>query len=136
MSSKIGSSKCVVKATTKKGSFPSFSVKFDKLTQGEVLSMINALRIARKISPVANDLSAYLRNAFHDMETEKEMAQEFMDWINSEIDVVLLNNEVRNLIVEFMKKKLDALSTAPDSKHFSKEYELCKKIHDVVESAQ
>jgi hypothetical protein len=41
------------------------SITFNDLTKGEVLSLVHALQIARQISPVAMDVSGYLRNAFY-----------------------------------------------------------------------
>lgn len=62
-----------------------FSVSFNKLTQGEVYALINALRIARKASPVAADLSAYLSNALY--LANPEIKSGFYIMLTEEIDV-------------------------------------------------
>lgn len=53
-----------------------------------MLALSNALRIGRKVSAVAYDVSCCLRNGFHEM-LALEDGQEFMDNINEEIDVVV-----------------------------------------------
>jgi hypothetical protein len=64
-----------------------FSVQFNKLTFGEVLALSNALCSG---SPVANDLSSYLRNGFREMVGASNDAQMLLDNINRNISK---NNE-------------------------------------------
>lgn len=95
--------KCQVKAKK------TFTIQFDGLTKGEVYALINALRIARTCSPVAQDLSSFLRNAFYEMrkkpnlpakgdavqayEHQMSSAQEFMDLIDEDIGLKVVKNE-------------------------------------------
>jgi hypothetical protein len=96
--------KCQVK--TKK---ETFTVQFDGLTKGEVYALINALRIARTCSPVAQDLSSFLRNAFYEMrkkpslpakgdavqayEYQLSSAQDFMDLIDGDIGLKVVKDD-------------------------------------------
>lgn len=59
------------------------SVSFNDLTDGEFLALINALRLARQVSAVADDLSSYLRNALQESESPK--AKAFLQDLNEEI---------------------------------------------------
>jgi len=83
--------KCVFK--TKVGNSNIHHISFNELTDGEVIALIRALRIARTISPVAKDLSDYLRRALnvapcHDRATlDKE--QGFMDELNMDVEQML-----------------------------------------------
>lgn len=78
---------------TKRKKDSTFGVQFKCLTEGEVLSLINALRIGRTVSPVAADLSAYLRNGFHAMEGDLDTAQKFMDTINEDIGLKVVKDD-------------------------------------------
>ena len=85
------------KVTKKKHTF---DIQFTDMTKGEVFALINALRIARRISAVAFDVSCSLRNGFHEMKSNPKVpkkgdftesvtqqlndAQEFMDIINED----------------------------------------------------
>ena len=71
---------CTIKET-KAG----FTITFKNLTQGEVLSLSNALRIARTISPVAEDVSDYLRKAFESVDSD--VCKEFLENIKEDIDL-------------------------------------------------
>jgi hypothetical protein len=56
--------RCRCEFKTNKSNDNLHSITFNDLTQGEVLSLVHALQMARQISPVAMDVSSYLRNAF------------------------------------------------------------------------
>lgn len=43
-----------------------FNVQFNELTRGEVNALINALRIARTCSPIADALGSYLYNSLYE----------------------------------------------------------------------
>lgn len=74
-----------------------FTVRFNALTKGEVFALINALRIARKVSAVAKDLSSYLSNGIYKVKSFEAFsnqirsdAEEFGTLMNEEIDVNFL----------------------------------------------
>ena len=69
------------------------SVAFNDLTSGEILALIHALQMARTISPVAQDLSDYLRNAFYKAERDGggQRAQTFMLELAGELDVKVVS---------------------------------------------
>lgn len=73
------------------------SIAFNYLTSGEVLALIHALQIARTISPVAQDLSNYLRNVLQVITSGDqaviEKAQEFFEEISNESDVQIVTKE-------------------------------------------
>lgn len=75
-------SKCKVSLTKQNVVKVSFN-----LTEGEFISLVNALRIARKVSPVAQDVSCYVRSALHEMPSNTNKGQEWMDMLNKEINV-------------------------------------------------
>lgn len=75
--------KCVFK--TNKNNSHLHSVAFNDLTDGEIIALLNALRLARTISAVAQDLSTYLRNAL----TEAEEAS-FLQYLESDIDAKIV----------------------------------------------
>ncbi len=96
--------KCQVK--TKK---ETFSVQFNDLTKGEVIALINALRIARTCSSVAQDLSSFLKNAFYELrnkptlpakgdavqayEHQLSSAKEFMVLIDEDIGLKVVKDD-------------------------------------------
>ena len=71
------------------------SVSFNKLTSGEVLALVHALQIARTVSPVAQDLSSYVSNAFTAFQsaTGDQKAHEFWTELAGEIDVVVTRKD-------------------------------------------
>lgn len=73
------------------------SVAFNDLTTGEVLALIHALMIARTISPVANDLSCFLRNALASVDKgsteEMNIAQKFLDELNGDLNLVVMKKD-------------------------------------------
>jgi len=74
---------------TKKGIKTSFN-----LTKGEFLALINALRIARTVSPVANDLSSFLSNSLYDgpKGMSSDDAQEFYSTIKDDINLKVVRD--------------------------------------------
>lgn len=63
--------KVVIKRSKKEISQNSGSVKFENLTTGEVLSMLNALRKWSEISPVANDVYSFFLLAIKESNWEE-----------------------------------------------------------------
>ena len=67
-----------------------YKVVFDNLTTGEVLALSNALRMGRIVSPVANDLSNYLRTGFVNMVGDNVNAQDLLDNINEDMAISII----------------------------------------------
>jgi len=88
------------------------SISFNELTSGEVLALIRALMMARTVSPVAQDLSDYLRNALniapvHNNGTlNKE--QGFMDELNGDLGLAFIRRDdleqMRKELIELREK--------------------------------
>jgi hypothetical protein len=70
-----------------------YIVKFNKLTEGEMLALIHAMMLARTTSVVASDLSAYLGNALLNAKKTVTKAQAFLDELNGRLDVQVVRSE-------------------------------------------
>ena len=69
-----------------------WKVEFN-FTTGELLSLINAIRIGRTVSPVAKDVGCYLRNALCDSPDRDNERQELLDQLNEDIGLKVVRGE-------------------------------------------
>jgi len=98
---------------TKAGNENVHSVAFNELTSGEVLALIHALMIARTVSPVADDLSCYLRNSLERVENNMlvsggifNAAREFLAELNGDVGLALIRRDE----LELMRAELKELT--------------------------
>ena len=109
-------SKCGFK--TKLGNDNVHYIAFNELTDGEVLALINALKLARTVSAVAQDLSDYLRNALQESQGHASVSgglynklKDFIDVLNADLGLALIR---RDDLEQMRKELLELRKTVAD----------------------